>query len=203
MMSKNGQPRPHPNRPRQERAQPKGEHRIMSLSNRYWTIAIAAAVLIASALPTIASARPAAAEPSIVDIAGSVNAETGEFSTLIAALDAADLVETLDSRGQYTVFAPTDAAFEAIGLDAESVVLLPTDVLTNILLYHVAPGRRDSGSVLGSNQIIMLNGQFTFPTVDGVDAFINDAQLIAPDLIDIKATNGIIHVIDAVLIPDA
>jgi uncharacterized surface protein with fasciclin (FAS1) repeats len=173
----------------------------MKRSNRNWTIAIAAVALIATALPSMASARPPAAEPSIVDIAVSVNADTGEFSTLIAALGAAGLVETLDSKGQYTVFAPTDAAFEAISLDAESVVMLPTDVLTDILLYHVAPGRRDSGSVLGSDQIIMLNKQFTFPSVDEEGAFINDAQLLAPELIDIMATNGIIHVIDAVLIP--
>ncbi len=173
----------------------------MKPSIRSWTAAVAAVALVSSLIPSLASARRAASEPSIVDIALSVNAETGEFSTLIAALTAARLVRTLDSRGQYTVFAPTDAAFAAIGLDPDSVAMLPKPALKNILLYHVAPGRRDSGSVLGAKRIIMLNGDFTFPSVTGDGAFINEAELLAPDLIDIEATNGIIHVIDEVILP--
>jgi uncharacterized surface protein with fasciclin (FAS1) repeats len=174
----------------------------MNRLNRSLIATTAVIALVVASLPSIASARRPAREPSIVDIALSVNADSGEFSTLIAALTYTRLVRPLNRKGQYTVFAPTDAAFAELGLDATSVVMLPKDVLKNILLYHVSPGRRDSGAVLGADQIIMLNGEFAFPSVDDDGAFINDAQLLAPDLIDIEASNGLIHVIDMVLIPE-
>ena len=174
----------------------------MHRSIRYSAALLATLCSIAVLAAGSATARPAAPAPSIVDIALAVNAESGEFSTLIAALQTAGLVETLASRGQYTVFAPTDAAFAEIGLDPQSVTMLPLDVLTNVLLYHVAPGRRDSAAVLGAERIIMLNGDFTFPSFGPGGAFINDAMLLAPDFVDIEATNGIIHVIDAVLMPE-
>src|SRR5690606_24188763 len=84
------------------------------------------------------------AAPTVVEVALAVNAETGEFSTLIAALQAAGLVETLQGAGPFTVFAPTDAAFAAIDLNADNIGSLPVDALRNILLYHVAPGRLDA-----------------------------------------------------------
>ena len=145
---------------------------------------------------------------SIVDIALAVNAETGEFSTLIAALQSADLVEALDSRGQFTVFAPTDAGFLNAGLTPDNIGDVPVEALTDILLYHVANGRRMSGDVLTSDQIRMLNGDFIFidaanlKIIDG-DPSSPDAMLLAPDLIDIEASNGVIHVIDNVLFPPA
>ena len=135
---------------------------------------------------------------SLVDIALAVNAQSGEFSTLIAALTAADLVETLDANRQFTVFAPTDAAFAQLGLDASNIGSLPTDALTNILLYHVAPGRRFATSVVSANQIRMMNRDFTSISVTGAGAFINSSQIIATD---IAAQNGVIHIIDAVLLP--
>ncbi len=140
----------------------------------------------------------AASSPTIVDVALSVNAETGEFSTLIAAVVAADLVGPLSAVGQRTVFAPTDAAFLDLGLDASNIGDLPKDALTNILLYHVAPGRRDSGSVVTSDRIRMSNGGFTRIRVEGGAAYINDAQIL---LTDVEARNGMIHVIDSVLLP--
>ena len=139
-----------------------------------------------------------------MDIALQVNSDSGEFSTLIAALDRADLVNTLDGNRQFTVFAPVDAAFSNIGLDANSIQNVPLDDLTNILLNHVSPGRRLSGAVLAANQVRMLNKAFTVPSTTDDGAFIDDAQLLAPDLIDLKARNGVIHVIDSVLgIPSA
>lgn len=146
-------------------------------------------------------ARPAAKSATgqtIVDVALAVNAETGEFSTLIAAVLAADLAGPLSAVGQRTVFAPTDAAFAAIGLDAAAVADLPKDVLTDILLYHVAPGRRDAESVVSSTRIRMRSGGFTRISLSGGDAYINDARIVATD---IAASNGIIHVIDGVLLP--
>lgn len=145
----------------------------------------------------VASARPAA-PPTIVDVALSVNAESGEFSTLIAAVLAAGLAEELSSVGQRTVFAPTDAAFAELGLDATSVAGLPVDALRNILGYHVTPGRRLAADVVSSRQIRMSNGGFTKVRVSGGDAYLNDSRIIATDIL---TSNGVIHIIDAVLLP--
>jgi uncharacterized surface protein with fasciclin (FAS1) repeats len=144
------------------------------------------------------SLKPANA-PTIVDVALSVNEDTGEFSTLIAAVVETGLVDALSARGQRTVFAPTDAAFAELGLNADNIGdALDADALRNILLYHVANGSRDAADVTSSDRIRMLNGGFNFITLDGTDAFIGDAQIIQPN---VQASNGIIHVIDGVLLP--
>jgi transforming growth factor-beta-induced protein len=152
----------------------------------------------ATLTPDEASERRAAASPTVVDVALAVNAETGEFSTLIAAVVTAELVDALSAVGQRTVFAPTDAAFAALGLDAGNIGTLPKETLTNILLYHVAPGRRLSGDVVSSDRIRMSNGGFTWISLEGGEAYINDSKIIA---VDVEASNGVIHVIDAVLLP--
>lgn len=151
----------------------------------------------AAAAPTAEAAPPG---PTIVEVALSVNAQTGEFDTLIAALLAADpaVIETLSGNGQFTVFAPTDDAFAALGLDETNIGSLPQGALTDILLYHVARGQRDSGDVTSSSQIRMLNKQFTDITVNSSGAFIDNAQIIA---VDVPAANGVIHVINGVLLP--
>ncbi len=159
-------------------------------------IAAAAAATIAAA-PAVEASPPAPA-PSIVDIAVAVNADSGEFSTLLAAVGCADpaVAETLSTRGQHTVFAPTDGAFEAtLGVDADTICTLPSEVVTEVLLYHVANGSRDAADVTTSDRIRMLNGEFTM--VDG--AMIDDASIVATDIF---ASNGVIHVIGAVLLPD-
>jgi uncharacterized surface protein with fasciclin (FAS1) repeats len=139
-----------------------------------------------------------AESPTIVDVAVMVYAETGEFSTLIAAVVAADLVDALSAVGQRTVFAPTDAAFAELGLDSGNIGELPVDVLTDILLYHVAPGRRYAADVVSSTRIRMSNGGFTTIRLEGGEAYVNGSQIV---LTDVEATNGVIHVIDAVLLP--
>ncbi len=150
-----------------------------------------------AAAPTAEAAPPG---PTIVDVALAVNAQTGEFDTLIAALLAADpaVLNTLSGNGQFTVFAPTDQAFADIGLDETTVGNLPQGVLTDILLYHVARGNRDAADVTSSSQIRMLNGDFTEITVDSSGAYIDNAQIVATD---VPAANGVIHVINAVLLP--
>jgi uncharacterized surface protein with fasciclin (FAS1) repeats len=140
----------------------------------------------------------AAASPALVEVALEVNAETGEFSTLIAAVLAADLAGTLSSPGQRTVFAPTDAAFAELGLDAGNIGMLPADALRNILLYHVTQGRRYASSVVDAKQIRMVNGGFTKVRLMDGAAYIDEARIVATD---VEASNGIIHVIDAVLLP--
>jgi uncharacterized surface protein with fasciclin (FAS1) repeats len=140
----------------------------------------------------------ASGEDSIVDVAVGVNSETGEFSTLIAALQAAGLVGALDGRRQLTAFAPTDAAFQAIGLDATTVGDLPTDALTDILLYHVTPGRRYAASLNDGEEVEMLNGDTTLVDVMSGDIYLNDSKVVGPN---IEASNGVVHVVDAVLLP--
>lgn len=163
------------------------------------SVLLAVALLFVAALPAVQAAPPTPASgPSIVDVALDVNTQTGEFSTLIAALQAADLVGALDGKGKFTVFAPTDAAFAELGLNAGNVGSLPRETLSTILLYHVARGNRLSQSVVGANQIRMLNGQFTDVSVSDAGVFIDEAQIVT---VDVVAGNGVIHIIDGVLLP--
>ena len=135
---------------------------------------------------------------SLVDVALAVNAESGEFSTLIAAVLATGLDVILSGNGQKTVFAPTDAAFAALDLNAENIGELDTATLTGILSYHVAKGRRAAEDVVRSEQIRMLNREFTSISVTDEGAFIDGARIV---MTDVFADNGVIHVIDAVLLP--
>jgi uncharacterized surface protein with fasciclin (FAS1) repeats len=158
---------------------------------RFILALLAGSLIVGLVAAPVAARRPG---PSIVDTAIAVNAQTGEFSTLIAALQAADLVAALDGNRQFTVFAPTDAAFAALGLNAGNIGTLDEAALTNILLYHVTTGRKDSGDVLSSDSLRMLNGQRA--VIDG--ATIDGAPIID---VDIKTSNGIIHVVGGVLLP--
>lgn len=144
--------------------------------------------------------------PTIVEVATAVNSEgpfAGAFDTLIAAVLAADpaVLETLSGNGQFTVFAPTDDAFAALGLNPDTVGDLPQDVLTEVLLYHVARGRRYAEDVLASDRIRTLYRGFLFQD-DGVltDNLGREANIIVTD---VEAANGIIHAIDAVVLPYA
>ena len=142
--------------------------------------------------------------PSIVDVAIEVNSSgdfAGQFDTLIAAVLAANplVLNALSGNGQYTVFAPTDDAFQAIGITPDNVGELDPDFLTDVLLYHVARGRHDSTDVLDSERIRMLKGGFLLQD-SGVltDNGGGTANII---VVDVEAANGIIHVIDSVVIP--
>ena len=144
--------------------------------------------------------------PSIVDVAIELNSSEafeGVFDTLIAALLAADpiVLDTLDGRGQFTVFAPTDDAFADIDLDPNSVAELDQDFLTDVLLYHVARGRQSSKPILRKKQIRVLKGGFLQQN-DGVltDNLGREADII---VLDVKASNGIIHAINRVVLPKA
>jgi uncharacterized surface protein with fasciclin (FAS1) repeats len=162
-------------------------------------LAVTAAALAIGVVAAPAAARTAP-PANIVDTALAVNAQTGEFSTLIAAVLAADpaVLNTLTKQRQLTVFAPTDAAFAKLGLDASNVGSLPQGALTQILLYHVAPGSRDAADVVDSSRIRTLEGGFLKVSLSNGSAYVNDSKIIATD---IPTTNGIIHVIDSVLLP--
>lgn len=165
------------------------------MTHRIRYMAAAAAFGIA-ALPGLASAQaqPAPAAKDIVTVA----VEAGSFETLVAAVKAAGLVETLQGPGPFTVFAPTDAAFAELNLNASNIGSLPVETLTGILLYHVAPARRDAANVTSATSITMVSGGSAGISVTAAGAFIDGAQIVQTD---VAAQNGIVHVIDAVLMP--
>lgn len=122
------------------------------------------------------------------------------LTTLVTALDLTGLNATLDESGNYTVFAPTDAAFEALPADALDSLLNDTAELTNVLLYHVAGERYTAADLAGMTELQTLLGENVTITVDETNGtiMINDAMVT---IADVECTNGIVHVIDAVLIP--
>ncbi len=130
----------------------------------------------------------------IVDIAAS----DSRFSTLVTALQAADLVDTLKSSGPFTVFAPTDAAFAALPAGTLDSLLADPAALRNILLYHVVSGEALSGSLSNNQLIRTVQGQRVRITINGSSIRVNNSNVTQAD---IRASNGVIHVIDAVLIP--
>jgi uncharacterized surface protein with fasciclin (FAS1) repeats len=146
---------------------------------------------------------------NIVETAIAANAPggayEGQFDTLIAAVLAADpaVLQTLSGNGKFTVFAPTDDAFADLGLTPENVeTALDQETLTQILLYHVARGNRLAADVTTSKQIRSLQGSFFYPNNSATitDALGRQSNIIVTDVL---ASNGVIHAIDAVLLPFA
>ncbi|MBA3911867.1 MAG: Nex18 symbiotically induced protein [Rhodobacter sp.] len=123
----------------------------------------------------------------------------GSFNTLAAALTAAGLVETLKGEGPFTVFAPTDAAFAALPAGTVEDLLKPEnkDKLTAILTYHVVPGKVMSTDLTEGMMAATVNGKEITITLDGGPK-VNGAVISAPD---VAASNGVIHVIDSVILP--
>jgi uncharacterized surface protein with fasciclin (FAS1) repeats len=121
------------------------------------------------------------------------------FSTLVTALDAAGLVDTLNNPGSFTVFAPTNAAFAALPAGTLDAVLADKDLLTTILLYHVLGGKALASDVVGQTSLNMLDGGSVTVEVRDGKVFLNDTvQIVTTDIV---ATNGVIHVINGVLLP--
>ena len=132
--------------------------------------------------------------PSIVEIA----VGNPDFETLVVALTAADLVDTLSGPGPFTVFAPTDAAFAALPEGTVAALLADIPTLTDILTYHVIAGEVPAADVVAAVELTMLNGDTAAITLAEGNAYIDGAQIIMTDL---QASNGIVHVIDAVMQP--
>ncbi|WP_372921965.1 fasciclin domain-containing protein [Roseovarius sp.] len=143
-----------------------------------------------------ACAVPGTSTPDIVDTA----VATGSFTTLVAAVQAAGLVDTLKSPGPFTVFAPTDDAFAALPAGTVESLLLPQNKpqLVEILTYHVVAGRVLAAQLQGTrSSVTTVEGRALH--IDGRKGVrINNANVITPD---VMASNGIIHVIDGVLLP--
>jgi uncharacterized surface protein with fasciclin (FAS1) repeats len=140
---------------------------------------------------------PAADAGTIVDIA----VADGRFTTLVAALQAAGLVETLSGEGPFTVFAPTDDAFAKLPAGTVESLLKPENLekLKNILLYHVVSGKVMAADVVGLTSAPTVLGQDVKITVKDGKVYLNDTVQVI--ITDIEASNGVIHVIDAVLLP--
>lgn len=126
-----------------------------------------------------------------------IASEADDFSTLVAAIKAAGLAETLSGKGPFTVFAPTNAAFEALPEDLLITLMEPEqkEKLTEILTYHVIPGKTMAGDI-APEKVATLEGREATFTLDGETVMIDGAKVIKSDT---EASNGVIHVIDKVL----
>lgn len=145
---------------------------------------------------TVSATVAHAMQKNIVETA----VEAGEFTTLAKALGAAGLVDTLKGKGPFTVFAPTDKAFAKLPAGTVESLLQPEnrDKLTAILTYHVVPGEVKAAEVVKLDEAKTVNGKMVSVKVDGGTVMLNDAKVTATD---IAASNGVIHVIDTVILP--
>ncbi|MBT8462416.1 MAG: fasciclin domain-containing protein [Gemmatimonadetes bacterium] len=157
-------------------------------------------MLFGAAIALAATSSAASAqdmdEKNIVEVA----AEAGTFNTLIAAAKAADLAGALTAEGPLTVFAPTDEAFAKLPEGTVEMLLQPEnkDKLHAVLLYHVVEGKVMSGQVVEMTSATTLQGDAVDISVKMGKVYVDDAQVIAAD---VEASNGVIHVIDAVILP--
>jgi len=133
-------------------------------------------------------------ELDIVDTA----IQNGNFTTLVTALTEAELVDTLKSPGPFTVFAPTDAAFDKVDSTTLTNLLADKPNLTKVLKYHVVSGKYLAADVLGMSTLTSVEGSDLAITVSGSTVQIDGATITTTD---IECSNGVIHVIDSVMIP--
>lgn len=155
-----------------------------------------AALCIFLVVPMLATAGGMKDKQTIVSIA----AGNESFSTLVTALKAADLVGVLNGDGPFTVFAPTDEAFSKVPADVLNNLLKPENKaqLQAVLTYHVVSGSVDAKTAMTLSQATTVQGEKISISLNGETVKINDASVVAAD---IKASNGIIHVIDTVILP--
>ena len=159
---------------------------------KHWLFGICGSLLMMAAFAN----GSMAAQKDIVDTA----VAAGQFKTLVAAVQAAGLVDTLKSAGPFTVFAPTDDAFANLPAGTVENLLKPEnkDKLVSLLTYHVVPGDVTATKVMKMTEVKTVQGQdLKLMTMDG-KVVINNANVVKPD---IKCSNGVIHVIDTVLMP--
>lgn len=172
----------------------------MQRTAKIWMVAALAAVFTA---PAIASAQANTTKDkkpmkNIVQVA----VEAGSFNTLVAAVKAAGLVETLSGPGPFTVFAPTDAAFAKLPAGTIDALLADKEKLTSILTYHVVSGKVMAADIIKSNGATpkTVNGLPLDIAVRGGKVYVNGVNVVTAD---VQASNGVIHIIDAVLLPQA
>jgi uncharacterized surface protein with fasciclin (FAS1) repeats len=167
--------------------------KAMTQSIKSWTRTTLAIVAFGALALTNPLANHCGSHADVVDTA----VAAGDFETLVAAVKAAGLVETLKGEGPFTIFAPTDEAFAKLPEGTVEALLADKEKLTAVLTYHVVPGRVMSSEVVTMASAKTVGGQsLAFNTSSGV--MVNDASVVKAD---IEASNGVIHVIDSVLIP--
>jgi uncharacterized surface protein with fasciclin (FAS1) repeats len=154
------------------------------------TTAAAVALTLSASVPAMAQQK------DIVDTA----VGAGMFNTLVTAVQAAGLVETLKGTGPFTVFAPTDEAFAKVPKATLDGLLADKDKLTQVLTYHVVPGKVMAADVVKLKEATTVQGSKVTVMVHGDKVMIDNANVIKAD---VEATNGVIHVIDAVILPKA
>lgn len=168
-----------------------------SLKKAASIVSAAAAIALALSLSLGTLARPKPAQPKdIVDTA----VAAGSFKTLAAALQAAGLIDTLKSKGPFTVFAPTDEAFAKLPAGTVEDLLKPENKakLVAILTYHVVPGKVLATQVTKMTSAKTVNGEFLAIVVKDGSVMVDNAKVIQTDIL---CSNGVIHVIDSVLMP--
>ena len=150
--------------------------------------------LFTLALSMFAAAGHHGMKKDIVDTA----VAAGDFNTLVTAVKAAGLVETLKGEGPFTVFAPTDAAFAKVPTDTLNALLADKTALANVLTYHVVAGKVMAADVVKLTSAETVQGQAVSVEVKDGKVYVDGAQVVTTD---IKASNGVMHVIDAVILP--
>tara|TARA_R110002124_G_scaffold27316_3_gene97486 strand:- start:11720 stop:12238 length:519 start_codon:yes stop_codon:yes gene_type:complete len=172
----------------------------MTITRKLFVIAALCAAMLGTAVANAAhheTGEPMA-KPTVVDIA----VGNPDFSTLVAALQAAGLVEALSGDGPFTVFAPTNEAFAQLPEGTLEMLLLPEnkDQLVAILTYHVVPGAVMAADVVTLTEATSLEGDTIAITTTDAGVMVDGANVVATD---IAASNGVIHVIDAVILPNS
>jgi uncharacterized surface protein with fasciclin (FAS1) repeats len=167
-------------------------------------VSLAAVAIVVAGCSSAATAAPSAtptAAPSAAPAGDIVEVATaaGSFKTLLQAATAAGLVDTLKGAGPFTVFAPTDAAFAALPAGTLDALLKDPAKLKDILLYHVVSGKVTADQVVKLTSASTVEGKAIKITVKNGTVFLNDTVKVVTT--DIPASNGVIHVIDAVLLP--
>jgi len=159
----------------------------------------AAAIAALLTMPALASAQMHKEKKPMKNIV-QVAVENGNFNTLVTAVKAAGLAETLQGPGPFTVFAPTDAAFAKLPAGTLETLLADKEALASILTYHVLSGKVIASDIIRGNgaKPTTVNGQMLDITLRGGKVYVNGVQVITAD---VQASNGVIHVIDAVLLP--
>jgi uncharacterized surface protein with fasciclin (FAS1) repeats len=160
--------------------------------------ALAAALTLSACSSDSDTASDSMTEETTVGTIVDVAVGAGNFNTLVAAVTAADLVETLSGPGPFTVFAPTDEAFAALPAGVLDALLLPENkaLLAQILTYHVVSGQVMAADVTDSDVATVEGQTIKLATMGGVT--VNGATVVAAD---VAASNGVIHAIDAVILP--
>jgi uncharacterized surface protein with fasciclin (FAS1) repeats len=172
----------------------------MQRNTRIWMVAALATVFTVPALASAQNVSTKDKKPmkNIVQVA----VEAGSFNTLVAAVKAAGLVETLSGPGPFTVFAPTDAAFAKLPAGTVEALLADKEKLTSILTYHVVSGKVMAADIVKTNGATpnTVNGLPLDIVVRGGKVYVNGINVVTAD---VQASNGVIHIIDAVILPQA